>query len=117
MKDYPVIDLDYLLRASNDRSHKKMVTLQVKTLRQFLIDNDLLNADGQQNLSTFDKTTRVLKSDLTEVGYILMDRSLFKWLNAHDSGKDVEDVRYLEKNLAKILRRRQSNTSSIYLNQ
>jgi hypothetical protein len=117
MKDYPVIDLDYLLRASNDRSHNKMVTSQVQTLRQFLIDNSLLSEIGLQNLATFTNTTRVMKSDLTEVGYVLMERSLFKWLNAHDSGKNVEDVIFLEKNLSKVLRRRNSNTNSVYLNR
>ncbi|MCJ8345285.1 hypothetical protein MJH12_07080, partial [bacterium] len=97
MEDYPIVDLNYLLGASRDRNYKKLVTGQVKTLRKFLLDHDLLTSEALSNMKDFDKTTVIMRSDLTEMGFTLIERSMNKWMNAHDRGKNVEDVGLLLK--------------------
>lgn len=49
-----------------------------------------------------DVNTRIMLSDLTEVGLALMRACYDKWLKGHDRGKPITEMTIFEKELKKL---------------
>jgi len=68
-------------------------------LARFLDENGLTRSSLPQEI---DDTFAVRSSDLTEIGLRVMKKGYDTWLRALDAGASVDDVRILQKALARI---------------
>ena len=50
--------------------------------------------------------TELYKSDLTDLGFLVVKDGYNRWLKGLDRGKPIDDVSILEKTLKKILKER-----------
>lgn len=117
MKDYMIVDIATLLKASKNISWKDDVINTYTALFTFLKNNDLLvdiepfDIDNKLKIDLY-----VKKSNFTEEGYLLKKKFVDKWYDYLDRTTDPDkykDLTILEKGLKKI--RLELNKQNKYL--
>lgn len=102
-EDFAIDDISVHLAAS------KNVTYQQRTIECFSVFIGFLQANGLTNRILLptgeapDRSLRIMRSDLTPVGFEVVKLGYHKWLKGIDRGKPIQDVKVLEKALAKVL--------------
>ena len=102
MSDFLIDDAAVHFAASKRQDYKDRVRQQFATFITFLQSNELTTRLLLDHEAVPDESTKLMKSDLTEEGFQVVQASYDKWLRGIDSGKPISDVSVLEKALAKI---------------
>jgi hypothetical protein len=97
-----ILDIASLLAGSKRTSYRESILSYVRVLVGFLQDNGLVNRrlliDGEVPSNKF----RILKSDLTNEGYELIQYGLDEWTKSIQAGNPIEDASILKIELARI---------------
>lgn len=101
--DMLIDDLAIHIKASKSRDYQNSARLRFKTFISFLEKHDLLSKESKLSSEQFSDDVKVMKSDLTENGWILVCKVYEKWLSSVDRKQNPSDASVLEKELKKIL--------------
>lgn len=104
MSDFLIDDAAVHFAASKRLDYRESVRQQFAVFIAFLQSNELTTRLILDNDAVPDESTKIMKSDLTEQGFQVVQASYDKWLRGIDKGKPLSDVSVLEKALAKIRR-------------
>ena len=103
MKDFLILDIQSLLAASKNKKYRETIYLYHRVLIDFFQNSCLTTKTLLESGLEVPDDFEIMKSDLTEEGYELVQKYLDKWSNAINSGKiGVTDTSVLEKGLKKI---------------
>lgn len=102
MNDFLIDDVSIHLATSKNKSYQQRVRARFNAFVSFLEKNLLLSAESKISLANLSDTTKIMKSDLSEKGWLLVKLAYDKWLRSIDRSQNPEDVRILEKELKKL---------------
>lgn len=103
MKDYPLMDISVHLVASKNREYRETTFAYYKAFAGFLQTNGLVVHALLEEGETPSENFKIMRSSLTDEGFVFIQKALDKWLTAISSGKTKpDDTKILEKALKSI---------------
>ncbi|MFO1484804.1 MAG: hypothetical protein U1F71_15685 [Verrucomicrobiaceae bacterium] len=102
MKDYLIDEASGHFATTKSRAYHEQVRLFFDCIINYLQSNGLTARILLKPGETTDEKTKIMSSDLTEVGLELMGACYDKWLKSHDRGKPITDMTIFDKELAKL---------------
>ncbi len=107
MSDFLIDDAGAHFAASRRKTYRDSVQQQFAVFINFLQSNELTTRLILDCGNAPDESTKIMKSDLTDEGFQVVQESYDKWLRGIDKGKPISDVSVMEKALTKIRRNRE----------
>lgn len=101
-RDFALLDLGAMLAASKRLDYRRSVTESFNVLINFLQANGLTRRELLGPGQTLPPAFKLLKSELTEEGYLLFATAVQRWLAWIDKGNPVVDVSIMERGLKKL---------------
>jgi hypothetical protein len=102
MEDFVVLDIAVHLAASRKITYRTSVITMFQSLALFLKENDLAAREIPSGRDFPSGTFKLMRSDLTDCGYRLIQNSLDRWMKGIVAGKwSASDTSMLAKELAK----------------
>ena len=102
MADFLIDDASVHFAASKSPEYRAQVRARFSALVGFLRSNGLLTRELLMPSQAPDESLKIMKSDLTDEGFLLIQRAYPKLLRGIDQGKAPSDVSLLEMALRRM---------------
>jgi hypothetical protein len=102
MNDFVIDDVAVHYSASKSADYRQRVDERFSTLIKFLQESGLTERQILSDDEKPSESLKIMKSDLTEIGFQVIKTAYDKWLRAIDRGKPISDTTPLTKALLKI---------------
>src|SRR5688500_12704371 len=97
MEDFVIDQISWHITRTKRKTLHDRAYLHIRTIVEFLQSKDLLQhalLNGQDEL---DPSFCFRRSDLTDEGFIFIQKYYDKWLESHDHGHEITDTSNLER--------------------
>lgn len=102
MDDFVIEDASVHFAASKNAEYRMRVTERLRTFVDFLQSNHLVTRMILDPSETPSDTLKIRRSDLSEAGFQVVQKSYDKWLRGIEKGKAISDISILEKSLDQV---------------
>ncbi len=99
-KDFVVDDANVHLAASKNNDYRTRVKQRFSAVIHFLQNNGLTTRKLLADSDEVTSDLKILRSDLTDTGFRVMEVAYDKWLRGINKGKRIDDLSILIKALA-----------------
>ena len=104
MDDFLIITLKPALERERSDYGRNDLRVNIESLVFFLQDNNLTARELLTAKGTIEDDFKLMRSDITEVGFKVLQKTMTKWLDKVSAGKcEPDDVSMLERKLKKVL--------------
>jgi len=100
--DFIIDDAKIHLSASKNLIYRKRVEQRFREFIRFLQENELTTRQILADDQPINEELQIKKSDLTEIGFLLVKNAYHRWLKGIDNGKEISDVTILVSALTKL---------------
>lgn len=101
-KEYTVLKVGWFTQQQGRITSMESIHASHRALVEFLQDHGLTVRTVLEKDEPLTDNSCLMRSDLTEKGFLLYQKAEQKWLRGHDRGKSPTDMTVFERELAKL---------------
>lgn len=101
-KDFTIFKISWFTRPESSVTSAEAVYARHRALINFLQDNNLTTRTILEPDAHLNDDSSLLRSDLTDKGFLLYQKAEQKWLRGIDKGQSPTDMHVFEKELSKL---------------